>query len=103
MNTTDKPTETTASAQPEKRARTDWTQFVYDQSNKASETWFREQSRNNYAQQYLYYRRGELGVFETAPEGWKLGSGERLSPALTRQQVAAKIHQIAQRLPFLPV
>ncbi len=30
------------------------------------------------------------------------GSGERLSPALTRQQVAAKIYAIAQRLPFLP-
>ncbi len=77
-------------------------QFVYDQANKASESWFRQQSQNPYAAIYLYYKTGELGAFSEAPAGWILGSGERLSPALTRQQVAAKIHTIAQRLPFLP-
>ncbi len=80
----------------------DLMQFVYDQANKASEAWFRQQSQNPYASIYLYFRTGELGAFSEAPAGWTLGSGERLSPALTRQQVAAKIHTIAQRLPFLP-
>lgn len=93
----------TASARQKVAPKVNWDQYCWDAANKASETWFREQSQNPYASLYLYYRRGELGVFSDLPEGWILGSGERLSPALTRQQVAAKIHAISQRLPFLPV
>jgi hypothetical protein len=85
------------------QTKTDWTQFCYDQANNAALDWFKKQSLNNYASLYLYYRRGELGVFEEPQDDWTLGSGERLSPALTRQQVAAKIYAMAQRLPFLPV
>jgi hypothetical protein len=83
----------------------DMYQFIADQAEMASAQWFKRQSADNYAAQYLYYRTGELAVFTSPPEGegWKLGSGERLHAGLSRQQVARKIQEMAKGLPFLPI
>lgn len=81
--------------------------LIYEQAEKASQQWFRAQSANPYAAIYLYYKVGELAAFEdhchTELHGWTLGLQQRLSPALTRQQVKAQIAEAARRLPFLPV
>ena len=79
--------------------------LVATQSRKCADKWFPLQCRKDWASFYLYYRTGELDVSdaEETPEGWTLASSERINPASTRDQVAAKIATIAQRLPFLPV
>ena len=79
--------------------------FIADQANKCADKWFPLQCRKEWAAFYLYWRTGELDVSdaETTPEGWTLASSERISPALTKAQVAAKINAIASTLPFLPV
>lgn len=78
-------------------------QFVYAQAEKASQDWFERQCLNPYESLYLYYRAGELAVFnEQAPEAFKLGSQTRLSPAWSRTQVKAFIAQAARSLPCLP-
>lgn len=104
MNTTQHNEKPGAAA--DKPARVNWDQFCWDAANAAALEWFRLQSQNPYAAFYLYYKSGALGVFmemEKPAGGWLLGSGARLSPAHTRPQVAAWIHDVARRLPFLPV
>jgi hypothetical protein len=97
-------TTTKASTAPDKPAQINWDQFCWNAANAAAREWFRLQSQNPLAAFYLYFKPGALGVFTEKPAGgWLLGSGARLNPAHTRQQVASWINDVSRRLPFLPV
>ena len=81
-------------------------QAIYEwtgaRAREAALQWFKQQSANNYAALYLYYKVGELRVAEDCPAGFTLATGERLRVNATVDQQQAWINNVARRTPFLP-
>ena len=66
--------------------------------------WFKAQSMNPYGAFHLYYKpapNAELAVCEEAPEGYQLGSPERISPAWDAEKAEYMVRQWTRRLPIL--
>ena len=71
--------------------------------------WFKDQCRNPYASFYLWYREARDGerislpiVSTDAPnDDYKLATPERISGAMTKEQVGRKIADCMMRLPIL--
>lgn len=84
-----------------------WDSFLEEQATNAAQDWFRQQCRNPYAHLHLYFRpsdgpqAGALVVAEQAPEGCELATGERISPAWTKEQARSWIYCQTRRLPIL--
>ena len=80
---------------------------IKDPRNKTADlvaSWFRRQSQNPYGAFHLYYKQapdGDLAIEEEAPEGYELGSAERISPAWDIPTVEYKIREWTRRLPIL--
>ena len=77
-------------------------EWVYERALEAANQWFTEQCANPSTALYLYYKIGELQVATRCPDGFRLASGERLSPNMNRDQQQANIVHIARQLPILP-
>lgn len=89
-------------------ARFDYERWVSERVAAATQEWTTQQFRDEWLHLHLYYRpstpelAGDLRVCESAPEGYMLADGRRLSPAWTEQQVRYHIADISRRLPILP-
>lgn len=77
-------------------------QWLWNESAKAADEWYRLQCRDIYASLYLYYRRGELRIAGDCPPGFELGSGRRIGPGSTKDMVKQWIYETSRRLPCLP-
>lgn len=68
--------------------------WLWDQAAKAAIEAFQIQSRDPYAAVYLYYKRGALMAAINPPDcDFELASGERISPANTREQNTPKFFE----------
>lgn len=60
----------------------------------------RDQCANSF---FLYYKRGGLAVAIDSPgPGWTLAAPERVSQALTADQIGRWVLKVARQLPCLP-
>ena len=77
--------------------------WLWDQCAAAAAQAFKIQCADQYAAVYLYYKRGALAAAIDPPDAdFELTSGERISPANTRDQNARKFYALARQLPCLP-
>jgi hypothetical protein len=76
--------------------------WLWDQCATCAHQAFTIQRCDPYAAVYLYHKRGALVAAQNAPPGFELSSGERISPANTREQNTQKFHALARQLPCLP-
>ena len=77
--------------------------WLWTQARAAAEEWNRLQCANVFANLHLYFKRGSIRVSEGLPAGdYELGSGTRIGPAGTPDQVTQWIYDTARRLPCLP-
>jgi len=72
-------------------------------TEKAVDVWFTEQMKNPHAAYYLYYLpEGDMIIIATdKPEGYMIGSTQRISPAWTKEQACYRVHDMLKSLPLL--
>ena len=76
--------------------------LLWGWTEKAVNDWFDSQMKNPYSAYYLYYKEeAESIVIATdKPEGYTLGSSERISPAWTKDQAYMRVRNMLNRLPL---
>ena len=77
---------------------------IWGAAEAAANDWFRRQCKDLHTSMYIYYKPGNINFWigqEPLSGEWQLADNQRVSIALTKEQVARHIAQIARRLPIL--
>lgn len=78
--------------------------WLHEKTRAAAEKWFIEQCQNSFASFYLYYKAGDITISQDTPgEEWHLATPQRISRAMSMEQVKYSILETLSRCPCLPV
>lgn len=78
--------------------------WLWDQCRECAASWFRQQTQDRFAMLYVYFKPGAIAVWTDLPhgEGWELGTGLRVNPMWTPEQVKFWIYGQARKWNCLP-